>query len=103
MKDQDFFEEVAKGFTGHTVFLQRGGETLELGKVLLGEVAAGGESAIYLYFGHPPVAAPYPLSRLWDRMQLQGALRMDFLKRGAASVVDMSVLPFPALKRVDEF
>ena len=78
---------------------------LQLGKTHLGEVAAGGEEAVFLYFGHEPQAAPAPLSMVWDQIQLQGALRMDFLKKGDMPVVDASLMsPFsvPKGRRIDE-
>ena len=105
MGNKEFLEAVAKLFTGCNIFIQAGVDTLQLGKAHLGEVAAGGEEAVFLYFGHEPQAAPAPLSMVWDQIQLQGALRMDFLKKGDMPVVDASLMsPFSAPKgrRIDE-
>lgn len=91
----DFLRDVAQTFTGLDVFVQRGLEKIELGYVHLAEVAAGDSSVIYLYFGHEPVAAPYPMNRVWERTQLQGAVRIDFLKKGEEPSLDLGIIPFP--------
>ncbi len=92
----DFLRDVAQTFTGLDVFVQRGLEKIELGYVHLAEVAAGDSSVIYLYFGHEPTVAPYPLNRVWERTQLQGAVRIDFLKRGEEPSLDLGIVPFPS-------
>lgn len=90
----DFLRDIAQTFTGLDVFVQRGLEKIELGYIHLAEVAAG-DGAIYLYYGHEPTKAPYPMNRVWDRLQLQGAVRMDFLKKGEEPSLDLGIIPFP--------
>ena len=93
---EDFLRDIAQTFTGLDVFVQRGLEKIELGHIHLAEVAAGDSSVIYLYFGHEPVAAPYPMNRVWARTQLQGAVRIDFLKQGEEPFLDLGIVPFPS-------